>query len=255
MDALKLKLMGTERTVVKRYTDNTEAYQLYLKGRFFVNRRTSESLRKAIEYFNQAISLDSNYALGYAGLADAYLVLAVPDAVTEALSPQDALPKARAAAEKALLIDNSVAEVYATLAHVKWKERDWAGAKSDYERSIKLNPKNPIAHFYYAVYLAGLGRRDEAVREIRRAQELDPLSLPVNARKQARKRWKWTQHSRSRTKDSDCPTFRRRCTAKPSMSFSRLRTTRTARRSRSCRLDMLMRCRETKLRRKKCWAS
>jgi TolB-like protein/Tfp pilus assembly protein PilF len=181
VDALKLKLLGTEQSVVKRYTDNTEAYQLYLKGRFFVNQRTSASLLKAIDYFNQAITLDSNYPLGYAGLADAYLVLGVPDAVTEALSPRDSLSKARAAAEKAREIDPSVGEIYTTLAHIKWKERDWGGAENDYRRGIELNPQNPIAHFYYAVCLAGLGRCDDAVKEITRAQELDPLSLPVNA--------------------------------------------------------------------------
>jgi tetratricopeptide (TPR) repeat protein len=109
------------------------------------------------------------------------MVLGVPDAVTEALSPLDSLTKARAAAEKALQLDTSVSEVYAALAHIKWKERDWSGAENDYKRSIELNPQNPIAHFYHAVCLAGLGRCDEAVKEIRRAQELDPLSLPVNA--------------------------------------------------------------------------
>jgi TolB-like protein/Tfp pilus assembly protein PilF len=181
VEALKLKLLGTEQSVVKRYTDNTEAYQLYLKGRFFVNQRTSASLLKAIDYFNQAITLDSNYPLGYAGLADAYMVLGVPDAVTEALSPRDSLSKARAAAEKALQIDPSVGEIYTTLAHIKWKERDWVGAENDYRRGIELNPHNPIAHFYHAVCLAGLGRCHEAVKEISRAQELDPLSLPVNA--------------------------------------------------------------------------
>jgi TolB-like protein/Tfp pilus assembly protein PilF len=181
VDALKVKLLRTEQKVVTRYTDNTEAYQLYLKGRFFVNQRTSQSLLKAIDYFNQAIELDADYALGYAGLADAYMVLGVPDAVTEALSPLESLTKARAAAEKALQIDASVGEVYAALAHIKWKERDWAGAEHDYKRSIELKPQNPIAHFYYAVCLAGLGRCDEAVTEIKRAQELDPLSLPVNA--------------------------------------------------------------------------
>jgi len=179
--ALKVKLLGAETKVVKRYTENTEAYQLYLKGRFFVNQRTSESLHKGIEYFNQAIAIDANYVLGYAGLADAYMVLGVPDAVTEALSPRDSLTKARAAAERALQLDTSVGEVYAALAHIKWKERDWAGAESDYNRSIELNPNNPIAHFYYAVCLAGLGRKHQAIKEITRAQTLDPLSLPVNA--------------------------------------------------------------------------
>ena len=182
VNALRVKLLGDEKkAVVKRHTENTAAYQLYLKGRFFVNQRKSESLLKAIDYFNQAIALDSNYALGYAGLADAYMLLGVPDAVTEALSPRESLTKARAAAEKALEIDASVGEIYAALAHIKWKERDWGGAESDYKRSIELNPKNPIAHFYYAVCLAGLGRKQQAIKEITQAQELDPLSLPVNA--------------------------------------------------------------------------
>ncbi len=179
---LRTKLSGAdEQKLTKKYTENAEAYQLYLKGRFFVNQRTAESLRKAIEYFDQAIAIDPNYALGYAGLADSYLLLGIPDAITGALSPQDSLPKARAAAEKALQIDNSVGEVYASLAHVKWKERDWAGAEADFDRGIKLNPNYPIGRLYHAVYLSSLSRQDEAVKEIRRAQELDPLSLPINA--------------------------------------------------------------------------
>jgi len=179
---LRTKLSGAdEQKLTKKYTENAEAYQLYLKGRFFVNQRTAESLRKAIEYFDQAIAIDPNYALGYAGLADSYLLLGIPDAITGALSPQDSLPKARAAAEKALQIDNSVGEVYVSLAHVKWKEWDWAGAEADFDRGIKLNPNYPIGRLYHAVYLSSLSRQDEAMKEIRRAQELDPLSLPINA--------------------------------------------------------------------------
>jgi eukaryotic-like serine/threonine-protein kinase len=179
---LRTKLSGAdEKKLTKKYTENAEAYQLYLKGRFFVNRRTAESLRKAIEYFDQAISIDPNYALGYAGLADSYLLLGIPDAITGALSPQDSLPKARAAAEKALQIDNSVGEIYASLAHVKWKEWNWAGAEADFDRGAKLSPNYPIGHLYHAVYLSSRGRQGEAVQEIRRAQELDPLSLPINA--------------------------------------------------------------------------
>jgi TolB-like protein/lipopolysaccharide biosynthesis regulator YciM len=182
VEALKVKLLGAQKAaVLKRHTDNTEAYQLYLKGRFFVNQRTSQSLQKAIEYFNQAIAVDPGYALGYAGLTDAYMVLGVPDAVTEALTPKVSLSKARAAGEKALELDDSVAEIYPSLAHIKFKQRDWTGAESDYKRGIELNPNYPIAHFYYAVFLASLGRHDEAAKEIQRAQELDPLSLPVNS--------------------------------------------------------------------------
>ena len=179
---LRTKLSGAdEQKLSKKYTENAEAYQLYLKGRYFVNRRTAESLRKAIEYFDQAISIDPNYALGYAGLADSYLLLGIPDAITGALSPQDSLPKARAAAEKALQIDNSVGEIYASLAHVKWKEWDWAGAEADFDRGAKLSPNYPIGRLYHSVYLSSLGRQGEAVTEIRRAQSLDPLSLPINA--------------------------------------------------------------------------
>jgi eukaryotic-like serine/threonine-protein kinase len=179
---LRTKLSGAdEQRLTKKYTENAEAYQLYLKGRFFVNQRTAESLRKAIECFDQAISIDSNYALGYAGLADSYLLLGIPDAITGALSPQDSLPRARAAAERALQIDNSVGEIYASLAHVKWKEWDWAGAEADFDRGAKLSPNYPIGRLYHSVYLSSVGRQGEAVQEIRRAQELDPLSLPINA--------------------------------------------------------------------------
>jgi serine/threonine-protein kinase len=178
---LKTRLSGAdEQKLTKKYTENAEAYQLYLQGRFFVNRRTSESLQKAIEYFNQAIAIDPNYALGYAGLADSYLLLGLPDAITGALSPRDSLPKARAAAERALKIDSSVGEVYFSLGQVKSKEHDWAGAESDFHRGIGLSPNYPIGLLYYAIYLATLGRQDEAVKEVRRAQELDPLSLPIN---------------------------------------------------------------------------
>jgi serine/threonine protein kinase/Tfp pilus assembly protein PilF len=178
---LQSRLSGSdEKKLTKKYTENAEAYQLYLRGRFFLNRRTSESLQKAIEYFNQAIAVDPNYALGYAGLADTYLLLGLPDAITGALSPQDSLPKARTAAEKALQIDNSVAEVYYSLGQVRSKEHDWSGAESAFEQGIRLGPNYPIGHLYYAVYLASLGKQAEAAKEIRRAQELDPLSLPIN---------------------------------------------------------------------------
>jgi TolB-like protein/Flp pilus assembly protein TadD len=179
---LETKLSGAdEQKLTKKYTENPEAYRLYLQGRFYWNKRTRIEVEKAVTYFKQAIEKDPNFALGYVGLADSYLLLGIPDAMTGALSPQDSLPKARAAAEKALQIDNSVGEIYASLAHVKWKERDWAGAEADFDRGIKLSPNYPIGLLYHAVYLSSLGRQDEAVKEIRRAQELDPLSLPINA--------------------------------------------------------------------------
>ena len=178
---LQSRLSGSdEQKLTKKYTENAEAYQLYLRGRYFLNRRTSESLQKAIGYFNQAIAVDPNYALGYAGLADTYLLLGLPDAITGALSPQDSLPKARTAAEKALQIDNSVAEVYYSLGQVRSKELDWSGAESAFEQGKRLGPNYPIGHLYYSIYLASLGKQEQALKEIRRAQELDPLSLPIN---------------------------------------------------------------------------
>ena len=179
---LQTKLSGVdEQKLTKKYTENAEAYELYLKGRYFMNRRTSESLQTAIGYFNQAIAIDANYALGYGGLADTYLLLGLPDAITGALSPRDSLPKARVAAEKALLIDNSVGEVYFSLGQIKTKELDWDGAESAFDRGLKLSPNYAQGRLFYAVYLSNLGRHNDAVREIKRAQELDPLSLPINA--------------------------------------------------------------------------
>jgi eukaryotic-like serine/threonine-protein kinase len=179
---LKTRLSGEdEQKLTKKYTENAEAYQLYLKGRFFLNRRTSESLMKAIESFNQAIAIDPNYALSYAGLSDCYLLLGLPDALTGALSPQDSLPKARVAADKALQIDDSVGEVYFSLGQIRSKTQDWAGAESAFDRGLQLSPNYSVGRLYYAIYLSTLNRHDEAVKEIRRAQELDPLSLPINA--------------------------------------------------------------------------
>jgi eukaryotic-like serine/threonine-protein kinase len=179
---LKTKLSGAEeQKLAKNYTENTEAYQLYLKGRFYWNKRTEENVRKGIEFFQQAVEKDPNYALAFVGLSDSYLLLGIPDAMTGTLSPQESLRKARAAADRALEIDSSLAEAYAARSHVKWKERDWAGAEDDERRSIGLNPNYASAHHFYGINLANLGRHDEGLNEIRRAQELDPLSLPINA--------------------------------------------------------------------------
>jgi tetratricopeptide (TPR) repeat protein len=179
---LRLRLSGEqEQRVTRRYTDNVEAYQLYLKGRFYWNKRTEDSVRKGIEFFQQAIDKDPNFALAYVGLADSYSLLSVPDALTGALPTREALPKARAAAERALGIDNSLAEAQAALAQVKFIDSDWAGAEEGFRHSIELNPNYANAHFWYALDLSSLGRHDEALREIRRALELDPLSLPINA--------------------------------------------------------------------------
>jgi len=179
-EKLRLKLSGDQRKkLVKRYTDNAEAYQLYLKGRYQWNKRNREGLKSCIAFFQQAIEKDPNYALAYTGLADAFGILSY----LAALSPTDAMPKTKAAAMRALEIDDTLAEAHASLAFVKalfdW---DWTGAEKHYKRAIKLNPAYATAHHWYGlVYLTPLARFDEAAKEIKRAQEIDPLSLPVNA--------------------------------------------------------------------------
>lgn len=177
-EKLRLKLSGAEKKqLAKRYTENTEAYQLYLKGRFYWNKRTEEGLRKGIEYFNQAIDSDPGYALAHAGLADSYNILASYSAV----APKDAFPIAKAAATRALELDGELAEAHASLAFAKfgydWK---WAESEREFKRSLKLNPGYAMAHNWYAVTVVAQGRFDEAFDQIKRALDLDPLSLPIN---------------------------------------------------------------------------
>src|SRR5579859_1972970 len=150
-----------------------EAFQDYILGRFYWNKRSEKSLLKSVEFFNRAIKRDPQYAAAYSGLADAYLVLGggyLPDLETYA--------KARAAALKAIELNGSLAEAYASLAHEKFvNERDWTGADEDYQKSISLDPGYATARQWYALYLMAMLRPDEAVRQIDRARELDPLSL------------------------------------------------------------------------------
>lgn len=176
--ALALQLTSEEKQhLTKRYTDSTEAYQLYAKGRFFWDKRTESSLKKSIECFEQAIKIDENYALAYAGLADVYAILNF----YSALQMKDAYPRARDAAEKALALDNSLAEAHTVLAYVKEQyDWDWAGAEQEFKRAIQLNPNYATAHQYYSEYLAFVGRTEESINHITRAQELDPNSLVIN---------------------------------------------------------------------------
>jgi TolB-like protein/Tfp pilus assembly protein PilF len=179
-DTLQAKLTGSERRVIAaRPTENTEAHQLYLKGRFFWNKRTGNDLRKAIDYFEQAIAVDPNYALGYAGVADAYVFL--PGYTAGA--PQDCYPKATAAAKKALQLDDTLAEAHTTLALALWYyDFDFSQANREFERAIQLNPNYATGHQQYGNNtLSALGRFDEAIAEGKRAVELDPLSLVINA--------------------------------------------------------------------------
>ncbi len=180
VEKLRLKVSGEEKGLAKNYTESSEAYQLYLRGRFYWNKRGEDAMRKSLEYFQQAIERDPTFALAYAGLADAYILLGAFEA-SSGMPPHDALPKARAAALKALEIDESLAEPHVSLAHIKYYyDRDWVAAEREYKRAIELNPNYPIAPLWYAVFLMSDGRFDEALAKARRAQELDPLSLPIN---------------------------------------------------------------------------
>ncbi len=178
-DVLQAKLTGSEQHVIAaRPTENTEAHQLYLKGRFFWNKRTGGDLKKSIDYFEQAIAADPNYALAYAGVADGYVWLPGYTAGT----PRDCYPKATAAAKKALELDDSLAEARTSLALAIWLYNfDSSQAIREFQRAIELNPNYAIAHQQYGNNtLSALGRFDDAIVEGKRAVELDPLSLVIN---------------------------------------------------------------------------
>jgi TolB-like protein len=177
-EELSLKLTGEERErLTRRDTENPEAYQAYMKGRLLWNKRYGKALRMAIDHFNQAIELDANYALAYAGLADCYVAISA----YAAASPKDAYPKAKEAAEKALEIDNQLAEALTSLAHIAWLyDWDWPEAERKFKQAIDLNPNYATAHQWYAVYLSSQERHEEALTEARRAQEIDPTSIPIS---------------------------------------------------------------------------
>jgi len=178
-EKLQLKLTGDEKKkLTKRHTHSTDAYQLYLKGRYFWNKRTSEGFTKGIEYFEQALKRDPNYALAYAGIADSYNLLAGYGL----LPPENAYPKAKVAASQALAIDDTLAEVHTSLASIKASyDRDWLDAEKEFKRAIDLNPNYATGlHLYGIGYLSIMGRHDEAIAALKRAEELDPLSLSIN---------------------------------------------------------------------------
>jgi TolB-like protein/Tfp pilus assembly protein PilF len=179
-ETLQAKLTGSEKTAIaKRPTENTEAYELYLKGRFFWNKRTGADLRTAIEYFNQALGKDPSYALAYAGLADSYSLLSVFGAA----SPADSFPQAKAAAKKALELDDTLAEAHTSLANALVNyDFDFEQSLKEFERAIQLNPNYATAHHWLSdLVLLPLGQFDRAIAEGKRAVELDPLSLIINA--------------------------------------------------------------------------
>ena len=177
-EKLRLKLTSQEKKrITKRQTDSVEAYQLYLKGRYFWDKRTADWMKKGTAYFQQALDSDPNYALAYVGLADSYNTFAT----IGALSPQDACPKAKAAATKALEIDGGLAEAHASLAYVKnHYDWDWRGSEKSFKRAIKLNPNYSIAHHWYGICLMPSRRFDESIAQMKVALQLDPLSLIIN---------------------------------------------------------------------------
>lgn len=178
-EALRLRLTGAEQErLARRPTRSSDAYQLYLKGRFCWNQRTREGLTKGIEYFQQAVEKDPDYALAYVGLADSYNLLPY----YAVLAPRDALPRAKQAARQALDIDDQRAEAHSALAFATWiYDLDWPAAEQGLRRALELRPDSAVAHNTYGIYLAACGRSEHALAEMKQAQELEPVSLIINA--------------------------------------------------------------------------
>ena len=177
--SLRLRLTGEdEEKLAKRYTKDADAYQLYLKGRYFWNKRNEDGFRSGINYFKQAEEKDPTYALAYSGLADSYALLCDIGVV----APVEEMPKAKAAAQKAVDADPTLAEAYTSRAFVRLSyDWDWDGAQSDFQQALKLNPKYPTAHQWYASYLMQMGKFDLAKQEIEEAHNLDPLSPIISS--------------------------------------------------------------------------
>jgi serine/threonine protein kinase/tetratricopeptide (TPR) repeat protein len=177
-EKLRLQLTHAEKKrLVRRHTENAEAYQLYLKGRYHWNRWTQEGFNKGIEYFQRAVETDPSYALAYSGLADSYILLGW----NSYQAPKDAFPNAKAAAIKALHLDESLAEAHTSLAAPLWlHDWQWSEAQTEFKRSLQLSPAYPTANHWYAEYLMTMGRGEEAIAQIKHSQNLDPLSLIIN---------------------------------------------------------------------------
>lgn len=180
LHALTLTITGEEqRLIARRHTQDAEAYRLFLKGRYHWNLFTAADLRKGVEYFQQAIEIDPLYALPYAGLADCYMLFGIGELGGQA--PRQSFPKAKAAARRALEIDDQLVEALNSLAGVAWiYDWDWPGAEALYQRVFALNPRYERAHHEYALYLVGQARYAEALAVMQHAYELDPLSLVIN---------------------------------------------------------------------------
>jgi len=176
MANLRTHLEGDEeQRVAKHFTENVEAYQLYLKGRYNTEQFTQEGVNKGIDYFRQAIAKDPNYALAYAGIAEAYFEVS-----SQYVAPREAMPKVKEAASKALSLDDSLAEAHTLMgmAYAAY-DHDYPAAEREFKRGTEFNPGSPFVHQWYAYYLTGMGRNKDALLELQRAQELDPLSDTV----------------------------------------------------------------------------
>ena len=172
---------GPERTVLRKSKPvSSEAYEAYLKGRYFWNKRDAAGLKKAIEYFQRAIAVDPGYAAAYSGLADAYALAGGWE--YGVLPPQEAAPRAKEAAAKAVLLGPELSEAHTSLAFaLEMSSWDWGGAEREYRRALRLNPSYATAHQWYGYHLLTVGRNDEAIAELKRAESLDPLSLIISA--------------------------------------------------------------------------
>jgi len=177
-DKLRLRLTGEEsKRLNKGATPSGEAYDLYLKGRYHWNKRTGDDFKQAVQFFTAATEKDPAYALAWSGLSDTYTLMTSYGGV---LRPQEAYPKAEAAAIKAVELDDSLAEGHVSLGSVRQNQWDWTGAKKEYRRAIELNPNYATAHDWYSGLLLVLGKKDEALLESKQAIALDPLSLSIN---------------------------------------------------------------------------
>jgi serine/threonine-protein kinase len=178
VNALKIELLaGENQAVIKKYTDNAEAYHLYLNGRYYWNKMNPDAFRKAIDFFNSAIQTDPGYALAYTGLADSYTGLG--DAGLSAISPIEAFSKAKAAVKKALEKDETLAEAHASLGHLKMHDFDWSGAEQEFKRAIDLNPNYATTYHMSGFNFSLMERHDEAISTVKKALELDPVSLGI----------------------------------------------------------------------------
>ena len=177
-EKIRLKLTGADQTqLTKTYTNNGDAYQAYLKGRYYWNKRTDEGFKRAIGFFQEAIDRDPNYSLAYTGLADCYTLRSDYGF----LPSQEGYALAKGAVTLALKYDESLAEAHTSLASVKTAtDWDWQGAENEYRRAIELNPNYATAHHWYGAQLILQGRLEHALQELRTAQQLDPLSLGIN---------------------------------------------------------------------------